>query len=298
MDGEVLAAVAAHLAQRHQRALEPGTVVVQERGRVARGVVATVVAETDASPAWFSCRLCREGRRRFRVDLFAQPTQPPLRHVRAIGRHFAEAHGMSVLAEGAIYRGPVGADQALCSYEPSRAARGAGIRCRLCPEGFGRIVLEEPAFGDADRLAWLLGRRPELYREIGGLGPVAAARRLEAIDRGVVPVVQQAAVERALRRAQKPPQAREPGAVDQALAGILRERARAGGITAAIRALVGLMDEDPLGYVRLVAEHIPQMRPYLHLDDVQLAGQLAFHGRVIRRERSLWGIWHTATATG
>ena len=106
LDPEVLAAIRVHVGARHGRAVGVGEVSVERRGRVAQATVVTFVPESEASPAWFICRLCPEGARRYRVDLFAQRARPPRRHVEAIRRHFAEAHGIGRLSRWRIYSQP------------------------------------------------------------------------------------------------------------------------------------------------------------------------------------------------
>lgn len=293
LDPEVLAAIRAHMASRHQREVEAEQIAPERRGRLAQATLATVLPETPQEPAWFSCRLCREGARRYRLDLFATPERPLGRHVEAIRAHFAERHALPALPADRIYHGPASAQDALCVYLPATPQRGAAFICERCPEGMNRILIEEPAYGDARRLAWLLLARPELHREIAGLEPAAQAMRLEAIDRGLVPAIQQSSLERAVRRARVRPPGRAPSGVELALRILLLARVEEGmSATGAITGLAAMMREDPIRYACSLGEAIPEMAPFLDFTAVSFAEFVTgLFGRLGRSERTLWTIW-------
>jgi hypothetical protein len=293
LDFEVFAAIRDHMAARHQRGVEVGQIARERKGRLARGTLVTVVPESRREPAWFTCLLCREGARRFRVDLFAGPGRPLLRHVEAVRAHFADRHGVSALPAECIFDGRVSGGAALCVYLPATPRRGAAFICGRCPEGMNRILIGEPAFGDARRLAWLLLSRPGLHREVAGLDPAAQAIRLEAIDRGLVQVLQQSGLERAVRRARARPPACAPSEFELAVRVLLLARVGEGvTATAAITGLAALMRDDPTAYACSLGEAIPEMAPFLDLTAVLFAELVTeLFGRLERSERTLWKIW-------
>lgn len=186
-DPELLTAIRAHLAARHDRAIDEAEIAPDRKGRLAAATLVTHTPETPDQPAWFTCHLCPKGAQRYRLDLFATPERPPARHLAAIRAHFEEAHDTPQLPEERIYHGPASAEEALCVYAPATPRGGASFICARCPQGMNRILIEEPAYGDARRLAWLLGAHPAFHDQIAGLDdPEARAIRLEAIDRGLV----------------------------------------------------------------------------------------------------------------
>ena len=293
-DPEVMAAIRIHVGRRHGRGIGEEEIARERRGRLAGATLLTFVSETERSPAWFTCLLCPEGARRYRVDLFTDPARPPARHVEAIRRHFAEHHEIPRLSGRRIYRQPSSAPRALATYGRSTPLRGAHVVCHCCPLGMNRIFLEDPPYGDARSFPELLMRSPALGLEIAGLEPRARAERLEAHHRGiVVPSVREQAITRALRLARADPPSREPTELEDGLQTLLRSQVAEGTpITRAIQDLATLMEEDPLGYACQLARAIPGLEAHLTLPPERLAGLVSdLYGRLERTERTLWAIW-------
>jgi len=183
-DPQTLAAIRAHWATWHLSSIAENEISHVRPGRIARATKATVTPETRASPAWFTCLACPEGARRYRTDVDVDPTNPPARHVAAIGRHFRIAHRVRRLARERIYGGSN--LPALATYGSSTPLEGAHVICALCPEGNNRVYIEDPPYGDARSFGQLTLHYPHLTDELVGLDPVSRAKRLEAHHRAVV----------------------------------------------------------------------------------------------------------------
>jgi len=222
----------------------------------------TYVPETPESPAWIICHDCPEGARRYRVDLFAGPTRPPARHVRAIGRHMAAAHGMTAFSARRIYRQR--SSRALVTYLPTRSLVGAQMTCSLCPEGMRRHPLDEPPYGDARSFAYLGVFYPDFARQIARLAPAERAIQWEAHQRGLLSAATQPAIERAVQKARTGTPARALTETRQGIQRLLSAEVRAGApITNVIDELAVMARSDPVAYAVRIAHHILSMRDEL-----------------------------------
>ncbi len=292
-DPESLAAIRAHWATWHLSWIAEEEIAHARRGRIAKLTKVTLTPETRASPAWFTCLACPEGARRYRTDVGADPTNPPARHIAAIGRHFRTAHGVRRLARERIYGGSN--LPALATYGPSTPLKGAHVICALCPEGNNHVLIEDPPYGDARSFSQLKILYPHLTLELSGLDPSARAKRLEAHHRAVViPAAIQPAIERALKKAQRGPPRRRSTETRMGIQSLLLKEVRSGEtITSVIAELEVMARDNPAAYAAYIAREIPVMQRYLGHPPERIAEQLTqFCGKPATTARALWSIWH------
>ncbi len=291
-DHETLAAIRAHWDSCHHRTIADYEIAVERKGRLADTTRVTVTPETASSPAWFTCRACPKGARRYRVDVEVDPVSPPPRHIAAIRRHFRESHGVRRLPENRIYRDP--STPTLAIYERSTPLTGAHVICLLCRPGNNRILIEDPPYGDARSFGWLTTMYPGLVREVAGLAPLARANRLEAHHRQIIlPRLTEKAVALAVQAARQGPPVLAPSQVTAGIEVLLATKVASGTpITHVITELSALMETNPVGYAWELAGVIPGLEAHRTLPPEDLATLTReLYGRLERRERTLWTIW-------
>lgn len=158
--GDILDAIAEHLADWHDglgvdlaevgklRSRAPSIQVIWHDG----------VAWTDA---WFLCRRCREGFRRYLVEV--DRDQPTRRMLRLVAAHFAvPGHPPFRGREDLGTRDRPHRDQ-LAFYVPPHAEAGASLICQTCKRvGRNPVGLTPPPYGDARRLRLVQRRRSDL----------------------------------------------------------------------------------------------------------------------------------------
>jgi hypothetical protein len=290
-DPEILRAIRIHTGTHHGRGISADQIARERKGRRAVVTRVTYVPETPESPAWIICHDCPEGAQRYRVDVFAGPTRPPARHVEAIRRHMAAAHGLTRFSARRIYRQR--SSRALVTYLPTRPLVGAQMICALCPEGRNHLILEEPPYGDARSFWELRLQHPELASQMYGLTPAERADAWEAVHRGISATATQPAITRALRRARQGTPARRLTETQQGIQRLLGAEVRAGApITNVIDELAVMARSDPGAYAVRIARHIPSMRDDLSQPPEVIAKTLVdFCGTPPTSSRALWALW-------
>jgi len=291
IDDETLAAIRRHWSAVHATEIAHDQIASKRPGPAATGILVRVTPETAESPAWFECLACRAGRRSYRVDVGADPLCPLGRHVAAIARHFAEAHGITEFGAAQIYHGTD--EPVLCSYEAASSTQSAQVTCSLCPEGMRRHPLDEPPYGDARSFAYLGVFYPDFARQIARLAPAEQAIQWEAHQRGVLAAASQPAVTKAVKKARRGPRVRRLTQTQMGIQALLLDEVRAGEpITSVVAALSDLARRDPDAYAVWIARQVPVMERHLSNPPEQVAASLGeWYGKPARTERALWSIW-------
>ena len=292
IDDEVLAVVRRHWVAVHGEQITDAEIATKKRsGPVASGVRVVVRPETIDSPSWFECLGCPEGARSYRVDVGADPLNPPSRHLAMIARHLEAEHGITDPA-GRIYRGTA-SQEVVCGYVSATPIRPAWFDCALCATGQSRHFLDDPPYGDA-RAPWHLRiYYRDFANQIARLSPAERVIQWEAHQRGVLAKATQRAVATAVREARKAVTRRKLTPTQMGIQAVVLARVRAGApVTTVIRELSVLAHTDPNEYAVLVAEQIPAMADSLDQPAELVADSLgSWYGPPARTERAIWAIW-------
>ncbi len=252
---DILEAITTHLATAHGIAGVDLAEVGRPRSR-SRALRVVWQDGEEWTQAWFCCRRCDEGFRRYLVDVGRD--HPSWRILRLIAAHFDASHppfrGLEDLGT------PVEArrDQ-LAYYTPPSAQDGASLICQTCKQvGRNPIMLTDPPYGDARRLRLVKRRHPELAARMLAWPTKDQADYLDALDQGLL--APSPADARAALAGGRPRVMREPTLYHQALLALLRRRTTTGeGITAVIDHLHQLSNSDQIAFACQVAEGLIEL---------------------------------------
>jgi hypothetical protein len=252
---DILQAITAHLAAAHGL----DGVDLAEVGRPRSRSEALRVVWHDGeewTQAWFCCRRCDRGFRRYLVDV--DRDHPTRRMLRLIAGHFDASHPAFRGPEDLGTRAAARRDQ-LAYYTPPSAHDGASLICQMCKQvGRNPIMLTDPPYGDARRLRLVKRRHPELAARMLGWTTKDQANYLDALDRGLLapsPAEARKALASSRQRVR-----REPTLYHQALLALLQTRTSTGeGITAVIDHLHDLSNSDQIAFTCQVAEGLIEL---------------------------------------
>ena len=272
--------------------------------RTAVRSVYWVPAKDERGPT-FRCSRCPAGEDLYYVDLGAlAPTRGVLPLIR---RHFAEAHSLSELPLAEIaFEGNTGPGRKAV-WLPMTEANGAGIVCKLCPEGGSRTFLTDPPHGDARRHRYLRLQYPELLRGPQHRGPRELADYMDAWDRGLVDTgATTDTVRNALEREREIDLSKEPSLLERALGRLMLDGVAAGkNISTLIRGLRKLAWDNPNALAILLGRTVPQLAEYESIQSAEdfvasteTVLQISVPRDIRVSERTLWRIWGGVKGSG
>ena len=297
--------VARHLAKLHDYPQHRAEIAAKRLGHPSSRASSRPVAwhdQAEDGSGFWRCRQCPPGFCDYHAEV--ENPEPSQRLHQLIAGHYGEAHPDEDYAPRRLSTKHHAAahDVKLATFIPATPLTGAGITCRLCPQGLQRIFLTQPAYHDARQLHAYHHAHPELEPFLATRPTEEQAELLEAASRGMLGSLDPDAIHKALdaaRRGALPEPKLDPFAA--LLLQLMLARVAAGeNITDIIPNLDHLSRKGPVVLACQLAEHIPTINPLLDTDATpdaiaqQVADHLHLPHTALHAQRSrLWEIWQT-----